>query len=119
MKNPKLFLFALCSLFFMTACQKDSNLEMEPSFKKEESSQSRSTTDAHLIVLAAPSIYNDYYEEIFEDIINYQINFAKAVAGNDEVVILVDRWTRPYFTGKLPESMLIDANMEDIWIRDF
>lgn len=119
MKNPKLYLFVFCSLFLMTACQKEDPIIVSSS-EKEKSSDPRTTADdTHLIVLAAPSVYNNYYAEIFEDIIDYQINFAKSVEGRDEVVILVDQWTRPYFQGKLPDHLLINANMEDIWIRDY
>lgn len=48
--------------------------------------------------------------------------FAKSVLGKDNILVLTDKATRPYFTGgpeKLPADVFLDANLEDIWIRDF
>jgi hypothetical protein len=39
--------------------------------------------------------------------------------GNDNVVILVDKDTKPYFTGKVPEDILLVDDVRDIWMRDF
>jgi agmatine/peptidylarginine deiminase len=47
------------------------------------------------------------------------INFANLVNGKDEVVILADADTLPSFKGKVPSGILIEANIDDIWIRDF
>ena len=79
----------------------------------------RSTDEKTLIVLSAPSVNNKYYSSIFTNIIDYMANFANIVNGKDEVMILVDAPTMPYFAGKVPSSFLIKARIEDIWIRDF
>ncbi|CAF3798604.1 unnamed protein product [Rotaria magnacalcarata] len=72
-----------------------------------------------LIVLAAPSVNNSYYRAIFNQIIDYMANFANLVHGKDEIVILADAATLPFFNGKVNENVLIEADIEDIWIRDF
>jgi agmatine/peptidylarginine deiminase len=72
-----------------------------------------------LLVLCAPSVNDKYYSSKFPAIIDYMTNFVNIVNGKDEVVILVDGATLPYFEGKVPSNILIQANMEDIWICDF
>lgn len=78
-------------------------------------------TEQMLIVLAAPSKDNTYYEERFDDIVNFQINYVKTVAEawSDEIRILVDNSSRPVYEEKLEEKYLISADMYDIWMRDF
>ena len=39
--------------------------------------------------------------------------------GNDNVVILVDKSTKSYYKGRLPEDLLLTSNIYDIWVRDF
>ncbi|MCP4603328.1 MAG: agmatine deiminase family protein [Proteobacteria bacterium] len=72
-----------------------------------------------LIVISAPSIHDDYYAEMFDDIIAYDITFANSVAGNDNIIILMDEDTLPYFKGQVPEDVLLQGDVYDIWIRDF
>lgn len=78
-----------------------------------------SNMEKTLIVLSAPSIKDNYYASKLTDIIDYMSNFANQVIGKDEVVILVDAHTRPLFEGKVPSNILLPANIDDIWIRDF
>ena len=77
------------------------------------------SNDKTLIVLSAPSVRNDYYQEIFNQIIDYMANFANLIRGKDDVLILVDAATRSYFKDKVPEEVLLEAKVDDIWIRDF
>ena len=72
-----------------------------------------------LIVLCAPSVKDKYYASKLVDIIDFMSNFANLVIGKDEVVILVDADTRSFFEGKVPSNILLLANIDDIWIRDF
>ena len=72
-----------------------------------------------LLVLTAPSIDDDYYRPAFREIVNFQINYAKAIQGKDQVVVLVDKQTMPYYKDKLPARVLLDADIADIWMRDF
>lgn len=76
-----------------------------------------------LIVIAAPSIVDTeddpFYAGVFNDIIEFDIAYANAVHGNDEILILVDKNTRPYFQGRVPEGILIESYPLHIWMRDF
>jgi len=76
-------------------------------------------SDKMLLVLSAPSIHDPYYADAFQMIVNFQIEYAKAIMGNDNVVVIVDRQTKPYYKGKLPEDVLITDDVYDIWMRDF
>lgn len=75
--------------------------------------------DRMLLVLSAPSVHDTYYKSVFQIIVNFQIDYAKAIMGNDNVVIIVDKDTKPYYENKLPEDILITADVYDIWVRDF
>jgi len=77
------------------------------------------SSDRMLLVLSAPSIHETYYSSAFQLIVDFQINYAKAIMGNDNVVLIVDKDTRSYYRGKLPEDVLITADVYDIWVRDF
>lgn len=76
-------------------------------------------SDRMLLVLSAPSIHNNYYKPAFEKIVDFQINYANKIFGNDNVVILVDKDTKPFFEGKIPEDILLTTDIYDIWMRDF
>jgi agmatine/peptidylarginine deiminase len=90
---------------------------------KDKSSESGTTniisSDRMLLVLSAPSIHDDYYTKAFKKIVDFQINYAKAIIGNDNVVVIVDKNTRKYYENELPEDILITADVHDIWVRDF
>lgn len=84
---------------------------------KEKYKTTNEITD--LIVITAPSVDDIYYKKAFDEIIAFDIAYANTVIGRDEIRILVDAKTRKYFEGKVPEDILIDANVADIWMRDF
>ncbi|NNP67741.1 agmatine deiminase family protein [Acinetobacter sp. Ac_5812] len=75
--------------------------------------------DKMLLVLSAPSVHDPYYKSAFQRIVDFQIDYAKSILGNDNVVIVVDKDTKPYFTGKVPEDILLVDDVRDIWMRDF
>lgn len=77
------------------------------------------TEDRMLLVLKAPSVHNGYYARTFEEIIDFQVSYANAILGNDNVVILADEDTRTYLTGRVPEDIILEAEVDDIWMRDF
>jgi len=79
----------------------------------------RVAQDRQLILLSAPSINDTYYKKQFKQIVDFDIRFARAVLGHDNVVVLADAKTMPYFKGKLPADVLLQAEVADIWIRDF
>ncbi|MCP4349483.1 MAG: hypothetical protein GY795_28715 [Desulfobacterales bacterium] len=72
-----------------------------------------------LIVITAPSVNDEYYKDSFSGIIDFDIRYAKAVVGKDNIVVLADNDTLPYLKGKLPEDILLESEIQDIWMRDF
>ncbi len=77
------------------------------------------SSEKMLLVLSAPSVHNEYYKPAFQQIVDFQINYAKKILGNDNVVVIVDKDTKRFYEGKLPEDVLITADVFDIWMRDF
>ena len=71
------------------------------------------------LVLSAPSINDEYYKDAFQQIVNFQIDYANKIYGNDNVKIIVDEDTKKYFEGKVPKETLIIDDVFDIWMRDF
>lgn len=86
-----------------------------------ENNKQTSTNNKMTLVLAAPSIHNEYYQEYFEDIVKFQKNYADKIIehGKDDVRIIVDRDTKKYYLETLPAEILIENEMYDIWMRDF
>lgn len=72
-----------------------------------------------LLVMSAPSVYDPYYAVAFHAIVDFQINFANAVMGNDNILIIADADTKQYYERKLPEDILLTDEVYDIWVRDF
>ena len=62
------------------------------------------------LVLAAPSVHNVYYKEHFNQIIEFQINYAKKIIeeGTDEIYILVNTDTENLFIEKLPKEIILN-----------
>ena len=71
------------------------------------------------IVLSLPSIHDAYYAEVFEDIVDFQSTFAKTIRGNDPVLVLADADTIPFVKDRFPKEILVEAEIHDIWMRDF
>jgi agmatine/peptidylarginine deiminase len=112
-----LFISAL-TIFLLSSCDKD--VLNEPiATKSQVMKKSLEFNERQIIVLSAPSVHNPYYREVFSDIIQFQSEYANAIKGRDEVLILCDRDTRRYFDGKVDDQILVEAQIEDIWIRDF
>lgn len=72
-----------------------------------------------LIVLAAPAASDRYYRPLRREILDFQIAYAKAILGRDNVVVLGDRNTLRELARELPDDVLLEAPMRDIWTRDF
>jgi len=102
----------LVAITILLSCNKP-EAQMNDNYSNEISS------DKMLLVLSAPSIHESYYSSAFQLIVDFQINYAKSIMGNDNVVVIVDRDTKSYYRGKLPEDVLITADVYDIWVRDF
>src|SRR4051812_26289896 len=107
-------------LLLFTNCKKERiMLSKETSTDSGHDTISLNNIEKSLIVLSAPSVKNKYYSSKFIDINDYMANFANLVIGKDEVVILADADTLSQFEGKVPSNILIEAVIDDIWIRDF
>ena len=75
--------------------------------------------DRMLLVLSTPSVHDKYYKPAFQNIVDFQINYAKSIMGHDNVVIIVDKDTKEYYDEELPDDVLITVDVYDIWMRDF
>lgn len=100
------------SIMTLTFCNKSDKVE-------EETFSNTVSDERMLLVLSAPSIHETYYTDAFELIVDFHINYAKKIMGNDNVVVIVDSDTRKYYEGKLPNDILITSDVYDIWMRDF
>ena len=125
MKNLIMILSALiCVTLTFTSCDKSSDSLSNSIQSENEELESKSrpknfNPDQEVIVMAAPSVHNDYYAGAFDGIVSFQVDFANSIEGRDAAIILVDSDTRKFYEGRVPNYVLVDANMEDIWIRDF
>lgn len=82
------------------------------------------------VVIAAPGFWDSFYEEKFFPLLNFDIRLVKAIlkAGGNAVLI-ADKFTIPYLNGSLkngnlteeplPNDVLLEGNIYDIWVRDF
>lgn len=75
--------------------------------------------DRMTLILAAPSVHDPTYSDYFSTIVNFQVQYANAVIGNDNVIIIVDEDTKIHYTDRVPEDILITQDIYDIWMRDF
>lgn len=71
-----------------------------------------------LLVISPPSIQNSYYADVYKDIIDFDIQYAKHIIGKDNVVVLGDAPTIQYLKKYLPEDILLEQTLADIWLRD-
>lgn len=83
------------------------------------SSNDETDSGRTLIVLAAPAVDDDYYRARRRDVLDFQVAYAKAILGRDNVVVLCDRPTLAELAGELPDDVLLVGPMRDVWMRDF
>ncbi|XP_066910689.1 putative agmatine deiminase [Clytia hemisphaerica] len=76
------------------------------------------TSAKQLLVLAPPIKANEYYTEKFLDVIPFYVDYVNNVTGKDDVVVVVDEETMSYYKGKIDDSKLIEAHVDDPWLRD-
>ena len=74
-----------------------------------------------LIVLAAPSLLNEYYKDHFKDIIKFQKDLVEKVITqtSDQILIFADEPTFEKCAKDFPPQIMRKFNFSDIWIRDF
>ena len=88
-------------------------------YYSESLKESVKTNSNSVIVMVAPSINEEYYKEVFDEIIDYDIKAVNTIYGKDNVVLLADKATKHLFEGNIPDDALLEADVADIWIRDF
>ena len=73
-----------------------------------------------LLTLSAPSVHDDYYAPAFDEIVDFHTEYILRVLehGHDDIRLIVDAATKRYYDD-LPEEVIIVANVDDIWMRDF
>ncbi len=103
--------FFLALIFLMSACA--------PELTMDDMYTNQISENRMLLVLSAPSVDEPYYAPAFQRIVDFQIEYANAIIGNDNVVVVVDRKTKPYYEQDLPEDILLVVDLYDIWMRDF
>lgn len=94
-------------------------LQVTSGIREADIFSNKISADRMLLVLSAPSVHNTYYHSAFEQIVDFQVRYAKAIMGHDNVVIITDADTKSHYENKLPEDVLITADVYDIWMRDF
>ena len=72
-----------------------------------------------LIVLIAPNSDDKYYAPMRENIMKFQVDFAKTIAQHDDVIILADEADFAEYSQVLDAKHVAIATMADIWARDF
>jgi agmatine/peptidylarginine deiminase len=100
-------------------CIKPTDLAVETNKQPTMKFSNEVSPDRMLLVLSAPSVHNNYYKPAFQQIVDFQIDYAATILNYDNVVIIVDKDTKRFYEGKLPEDVLITAEVFDIWMRDF
>lgn len=72
-----------------------------------------------LIVLAAPIAGDPYYADKIDQIIHFQLAFAKQIAKMDRVLILSDQANYQTYVDQIGQDKVAIAPQADIWMRDF
>lgn len=79
-----------------------------------------SACTAELILLASPSSADPYYDKARDDIVNFQINYARKIIENgDNVLVLSTKALCRKYVKALGNNSVAIAPMLDIWMRDF
>lgn len=101
-----------------------SNIALAINLASPTKTSSKTFTNVHdnnrmLVVISAPTADNKYYSGVYDNIIAFDIAYAKAVMGHDNVIVLGDDKALNNLRKELPEDILLHAPMRDIWMRDF
>lgn len=67
--------------------------------------------DHMLIVISATTADKDDYADVYEVIITFDIAYAQAVMGNDNLVVLGDKKALEKLRKELPSDILLNASM--------
>jgi len=79
-------LVLLAIIVSITSCTKEEQfLPIESTEELNKTRALKQNSTAQAIVLAAPSVNNTYYQSVFQDIVDFQVDYANAIDGRDEV----------------------------------
>ncbi len=109
--HNRIFLLIVINVFSVIYL---SNLE---AFSKTH--KNKTISERMLIVITAPPSDEIYYQDVYDKIIKYDITFAKNVRGKDNIIVLGDKKALSILEKELPKNILLEADMRDIWMRDF
>jgi agmatine/peptidylarginine deiminase len=112
-------LILMFAVLTQISCIKPTELSVETNAHPTMKFSNEVSNDRMLLVLSAPSVHNNYYKSAFQQIVNFQIDYAATILTYDNVVVIVDKDTKRFYEEKLPEDVLITAEVFDIWMRDF
>ena len=74
----------------------------------------RRNNKQQLLVLAPPILQNKYYKEKFEAVIPFYKRYVEKIKeGTDEVVVVVDEQTLPYYQHQIDSKMLLKKHVDD------
>jgi agmatine/peptidylarginine deiminase len=112
-------LILMFTVLTQISCLKPTELSVETNTHPTMKFSNEVSKDRMLLVVSAPSVHNDYYKSAFQQIVDFQIDYAATILTNDNVIVTVDKDTKRFYEDKLPEDVLITAEVFDIWMRDF
>ncbi|MGJ8560514.1 MAG: agmatine deiminase family protein [Litorimonas sp.] len=79
---------------------------------------SNSASNRELIILAAPGA-DGYYTAVQDEIVDFHVRYAQAVAKADDVIVLTGPALHSRYVKALGDDHVALAPMSDIWMRDF
>lgn len=105
----------ILSCVVLVGCQVQPSEKVSP---QPIDDQREATFDGDMIVLTL--IDDQYYSDVFSDILEFQFNYARLIRENgDHVRVLASADIAPLLKGKFEKEEIIIADMGDIWMRDF
>ena len=72
--------------------------------------------DENIILLVGP---DNYYASSLIEFVDFHAEFANSAGSRDHFFIVINNYNDNLYQAQLPDEMLISANVNDIWVRDF
>lgn len=85
----------------------------------QDQQMTEATDNQELIVLISPIKGDPYYADMADEILKFQLAFAKQIAAHDLVLVLTDKINYRIFANALGKENVRIAPQDDIWARDF
>ncbi len=70
------------------------------------------------VLFAAPSVKDRYYRPFFAELLTFYAEFIERSAPGDHALVIADAATRKEVAKKVPAAHVIEAAIDDIWMRD-